>query len=418
MQELIIKGPCKINGSIEISGSKNASLPILISTVLAKGSCVIGNVPNLRDTKFLISILNNLGCKINFKNNVVAIHSSHISKKIADYDYVRQMRASIVLLGPVIGRYSSFKIALPGGCAIGTRSIDLHLDALKKMGVKIKILNGYVVASRSSKSLTAINHRFPKISVGATQNIIMAATLASGTTVLKNCAIEPEVIDLINFLNKCGSKITINKRVIKIVGKENLELSNHEIIPDRIEAGSYILATMATKGKLQIKNFLIEHLEEPINLFKKMGLKVKKINTNEYLFSCNRIKPINLIETKEYPGFPTDLQAQLISVFLKNGKKSKIKENIFENRFIHVPELRRFGADIVLKNNTVTIDKVNELNGAEVMATDLRGSFSLIIAALLSKGETIISRIYHLDRGYEDFDLKLKQCGVNIKRKK
>jgi UDP-N-acetylglucosamine 1-carboxyvinyltransferase len=175
---------------------------------------------------------------------------------------------------------------------------------------------------------------------------------------------------------------------------------------------------MATKGKLQIKNFLIEHLQEPINLFKKMGLKVKKINTNEYLFSCSRIKPINLIETKEYPGFPTDLQAQLISIFLKNGKKSKIKENIFENRFIHVPELRRFGADIVLKNNIVTIDKVSELNGAEVMATDLRGSFSLIIAALLSKGETIISRIYHLDRGYEDFDLKLKQCGVNIKRKK
>ncbi len=418
MQELVIKGPSKIHGAIKISGSKNASLPILISTVLSKGSCVIGNVPNLRDTKFLISILNNLGCKINFKNNVVAIHNSSISKKIADYDYVRQMRASIVLLGPIIAKYSSFKIALPGGCAIGTRSIDLHLDALKKMGVKIKILNGYVVASRKGKNLNAINHKFSKISVGATQNIIMAATLAVGTSTLKNCAIEPEVIDLISFLNKCGSNITVNKRVIRIIGKHNLELSNHEIIPDRIEAGSYILATMATKGKIRIKNFLIEHLDEPITLFKKMGLKVKKINNNEYFFSCNAIKPVGPIQTREYPGFPTDLQAQLITVFLKNGKKSKIKENIFENRFIHVPELRRFGANIVLNNNTVTIDKVNRLNGAEVMATDLRGSFSLIIAALLAKGETTISRIYHLDRGYEDFDLKLKQCGVNIKRKK
>ena len=418
MQELVIKGPGKINGTIEISGSKNASLPILISTVLSKGSCVIGNVPNLRDTKFLISILSNLGCKVNFKNNVVAIHNSTISKKVADYDYVRQMRASIVLLGPIIARYPSFKIALPGGCAIGTRSIDLHLDALKKMGVQIKILNGYVVASRKIKRLNAINHRFSKISVGATQNIIMAATLANGISILKNCAIEPEVMDLISFLMKCGSKITVNQRTIKIIGSENLNLSNHEIIPDRIEAGSYILAAMATKGKITIKNFLIEHLEEPIKIFKKMGLKIKKIDTNEYLFSCNAIKPINLIQTKEYPGFPTDLQAQLITIFLKNGNKSKIKENIFENRFIHVPELKRFGADITLNSNTVIVNKVDELNGAEVMATDLRGSFSLIIAALLSKGETTISRIYHLDRGYEDFDLKLKQCGVNIKRKK
>ncbi len=418
MQKLIIQGPAKINGTIQISGSKNASLPILISTILSKGSCVISNVPNLRDTKFLVSILNNLGCKINFKNNFLAIHNSSIAKKIADYEYVRQMRASIIILGPVIARYSSFKIALPGGCAIGNRSIDLHLEALKKMGVQIKISKGYVVATRKYSKLNSINHRFSKISVGATQHIIMASCLAKGTTILKNCAIEPEVIDLVSFLNKCGAKISLNKRTFKIIGQDNLNLANYDVIPDRIEAGSYILATMATQGKLILKNLIIDHLKEPIRLFKKMGLKVKKISDNEFEFKCGVINPISIINTREYPGFPTDLQAQLISIFLKNGKKSKIRENIFENRFIHIPELRRFGANISLKNNTVEVNKVKELNGAEVMATDLRGSFSLIIAAMLSKGQSIINRIYHLDRGYEDFDLKLNKCGVNIKRKK
>jgi UDP-N-acetylglucosamine 1-carboxyvinyltransferase len=237
MQKVIIEGPVTLKGEINISGSKNASLPIMISTVLSKGSCLISNVPNLRDTRFLVSILQDLGCNVDFQKNIFAVHNSTIRKKSADYEYVRQMRASIVLLGPVIARYPKFKIALPGGCSIGTRGIDLHLEALKLMGVKISIRSGYVIAERKNKQLQAIKHKFPKISVGATQNIVMAASLANGKSVLKNCAIEPEVMDLINFLNNCGAKISIKNRTITILGVADLELQNHEVIPDRVEAG-------------------------------------------------------------------------------------------------------------------------------------------------------------------------------------
>tara|TARA_B100000579_G_scaffold333627_1_gene284111 strand:- start:1903 stop:3159 length:1257 start_codon:yes stop_codon:yes gene_type:complete len=418
MKKIVIDGPVRIQGSIDISGSKNASLPIMISTVLAKGSCLIGNVPNLRDTRFLVSILKDLGCRVDFKKNVFAVHSSSVSKKSADYEYVRQMRASIVLLGPIIARYKKFKIALPGGCSIGNRGIDLHLKALKLMGIKIDIRNGYVQAERKSSRLHSINHRFSKISVGATQNILMAASLAKGNSILKNCAIEPEVIDLIQFLNNCGAKIKIIKRNIYIEGVEELQLNNYEIIPDRIEAGSYILAAMASKGKITLNNFRPDDLKSTLEIYKSMGLKIKKLDNSSYQFSCNNLKPVNKITTKEFPGYPTDLQAQIIATLLKIGKKSKVVENIFENRFIHIPELRRFGADIKMKGKTVEINRVSELYGAEVMATDIRASFSLIIAAIISKGTTTINRIYHLERGYEDFDLKLKKCGVNIKIKK
>jgi UDP-N-acetylglucosamine 1-carboxyvinyltransferase len=246
----------------------------------------------------------------------------------------------------------------------------------------------------------------------------MAATLAKGQSTLRNCAIEPEVIDLINFLNKCGAQITVDKRTIKISGVEELNLKNHEIIPDRIEAGSYILAMMATKGKITLNQFNPDHLQYPLKIYEKMGLKINKLTDSSYEFSCPKLKPLSKISTKEYPGYPTDLQAQIIAALLKVAKKSKVQENIFENRFIHIPELRRFGANLNLVGNTAEIEKTNELYGAEVMATDLRGSFSLVIAALMAKGTTTINRIYHLDRGYEDFDLKLKKCGVNIKRKK
>jgi len=236
--------------------------------------------------------------------------------------------------------------------------------------------------------------------------------------VLKNCAIEPEVMDLINFLNNCGAKISIKNRTITILGVTDLELQNHEVIPDRVEAGSYILAAMATKGKITLKDFEPHHLEFPLNIYQSMGLTIKKLSDRVYEFSCKNLKSIKKVSTKEYPGYPTDLQAQMIATLLKTGLKSRVTENIFENRFIHIPELRRFGADLKLKDKTVEIQKVSELFGAEVMATDIRASFSLIIAAMMAKGTTTIDRIYHLDRGYEDFDLKLKKCGVNIKRKK
>ena len=418
MQTVVIKGPSTLEGQINISGSKNASLPIMISTLLSNGNCLINNIPNLRDTRFLVSILKDLGCHVDFQKNTFVVKSSVIKKKSADYEYVRQMRASIVILGPAITRYKKFKIALPGGCSIGTRGIDLHLDALQKMGINISIKNGYVMAERKKDKLTSINHKFPKISVGATQNILMAATLANGISKLKNCAIEPEVIDLINFLNKCGAKIKLKSRTITIKGVEELNLKDYKVIPDRIEAGSYILATMATKGRLILNNFNPEDLSFPLKIYQDMGLKIKKISKSSYEFNCKRLKPIKKISTKEFPGYPTDLQAQLIATQLKSALKSKVVENIFENRFIHIPELRRFGANLSIIGKTVTIHKTLNLFGAEVMATDIRASFSLIIAAMMSKGTTIINRIYHLDRGYEDFDLKLKKCGVNISRKK
>ena len=292
------------------------------------------------------------------------------------------------------------------------------LNALKLMGVKISIKNGYVIAERKKNNLNSIDHKFPKISVGATQNILMAASLASGKSTLKNCAIEPEVIDLINFLNKCGALIKVKNRTITVRGVEELKLQDYKVIPDRIEAGSYILATMATKGRLKLNNFNPKDLALPLKLYKGMGLKIKKLSNTSYEIYCKTLKPIKKISTKEFPGYPTDLQAQLIATQLKSGLKSKVVENIFENRFIHIPELRRFGANLSIKGNTVTIDKTSNLLGAEVMATDIRASFSLIIAAMMSKGKTVINRIYHLDRGYEDFDLKLKKCGVNISRKK
>ena len=418
MQTVVIKGPSTLEGQINISGSKNASLPIMISTLLSNGNCLINNIPNLRDTRFLVSILKDLGCHVDFQKNTFVVKSSVIKKKSADYEYVRQMRASIVILGPAITRYKKFKIALPGGCSIGTRGIDLHLNALKKMGINISIKNGYVMAERKKDKLTSINHKFPKISVGATQNILMAATLANGISKQKNCAIEPEVIDLINFLNKCGAKIKLKSRTITIKGVEELNLKDYKVIPDRIEAGSYILATMATKGRLILNNFNPEDLSFPLKIYQDMGLKIKKISKSSYEFNCKRLKPIKKISTKEFPGYPTDLQAQLIATQLKSALKSKVVENIFENRFIHIPELRRFGANLSIIGKTVTIHKTLNLFGAEVMATDIRASFSLIIAAMMSKGTTIINRIYHLDRGYEDFDLKLKKCGVNISRKK
>ena len=418
MQTVVIKGPSTLKGQISISGSKNASLPIIISTLLAKGSCLIHNIPNLRDTRFLISILKNLGCSVDFQKNTLFVKNSKITKKSADYEYVRQMRASIVILGPAISRYKTFKIALPGGCSIGTRGIDLHLNALKLMGIKISIKNGYVIAERKKDMLDPISHKFPRISVGATQNILMAASLAKGKSTLKNCAIEPEVIDLINFLNKCGALIKVKNRTITIRGVEELKLHDYKVIPDRIEAGSYILATMATKGRVKLNNFNPKDLTFPLKVYKDMGLKIKKLSNSSYEIYCKTLKPIKKISTKEFPGYPTDLQAQLIATQLKSGFKSKVVENIFENRFIHIPELRRFGANLSIKGKTVTIHKTSNLLGAEVMATDIRASFSLIIAAMMSKGKTVINRIYHLDRGYEDFDLKLKKCGVNISRKK
>ena len=327
------------------------------------------------------------------------------------------MRAGVLVLGPLLTKYKKAKVSLPGGCAIGTRPVDLHLLALKKLGAKIKIKNGYVIA-QAKKGLTGCKIRFPSISVGATENALLAAFSAKGTTTLSNCAVEPEVLDLINFLKKLGSVIKVTGRKIIIVGTDEIKKKvDHEVIFDRIEAGTYLVAGALLGKKFFIKNIVPKILKIEIETLKKMGV---KIEIKKNIISVNRnksLKKIN-ISTKPYPGFPTDLQAQLMVLMTQAKGVSKIQENIFENRFMHVPELKRMGAKIKIKNKTAYIYGPTKLIGAEVMATDLRASVSLVLAGLISDNRTILNRIYHLDRGYESLENKLKRCKADIKRAK
>ena len=327
------------------------------------------------------------------------------------------MRAGILVLGPLLAKYGVAKVSLPGGCSIGSRPIDLHLDALKKMGANIKVKNGYIIAS-AKKGLRGCLINFPKISVGATENILIASCFASGKTKLRNCAAEPEIKDLINFLIKLGCDIKqVDKRSIDIFGVQNLKTASHSVIFDRIEAGTYIIAAALTNGRVKITNIDPKVISTEINLLNKMKVKIIKKN-NYIVVTCpTRIKCID-ISTKPYPGFPTDLQAQIMVLMTKARGISTIKENIFENRFMHVPELKRMGADIRIKGNKATIIGNKKLNGAELMATDLRASVSLVLAGLVASNKTIVNRIYHLDRGYESIEKKLLRCGAQIRRLK
>ena len=325
------------------------------------------------------------------------------------------MRAGVLVLGPLLAKYKKAKISLPGGCAIGTRPVDLHLFALKKLGAKIKIKNGYIVAE-AKNGLKGAKINFPNISVGATENAILAAFRASGKTVLTNCAIEPEVKDLIKFLNKLGGKIKIISRKIIINGCKNINKNiEHEIIFDRIEAGTYMIAAALTGKKIILNNIKPKVIKTEIDILKKMGVIIKTQKSKIEIYQSKQIKKIN-VSTKPYPGFPTDLQAQLMVLMTRAVGVSKIKENIFENRYMHVPELKRMGANITIKDRTATISGPSKLTGAEVMATDLRASVCLVLAALVADNKTTINRIYHLDRGYEFLEKKLKNCKANIKR--
>ena len=325
------------------------------------------------------------------------------------------MRAGVLVLGSLLAKYKNAKVSLPGGCAIGSRPIDLHLDALKKMGAKIKIKNGYIVAS-APQGLKGAVIKFPKISVGATENILIASCFAKGKTKLKNCATEPEVEDLINFLIKIGCKIKwTGKRSLNIVGVHKFKPASYKIIFDRIEAGTYIIASAISNGSLKIKNIKPKYISTEINLLRKMGIKIHEGKGYIKVFSPKKIKKINLT-TKPYPGFPTDLQAQIMVLMTRADGNSVIRENIFENRFMHVSELRRMGAHIDITGNKAIVYGNKKLNGAELMATDLRASVSLVLAGLAAKGRTIVNRIYHLDRGYEKIEDKLSKCGAFIKR--
>jgi UDP-N-acetylglucosamine 1-carboxyvinyltransferase len=416
MQRLLIKGKKKLSGKINISGSKNAALPILAGTILSE-KVVVKNIPFVKDIFTMIELLNFIGLKtkINKKNNSIKITNSKKNlNTIAPYKLVKTMRAGVLVLGPLLAKYKKAKVSLPGGCAIGTRPVDLHLFALKKFGAKIKIKNGYIHAS-AFNGLKGTKIKFPSISVGATENAILAACGSSGKTELSNCAIEPEIIDLINFLKKLGSKIKVKKRKIFIGGVKKIKKITYKVMFDRIELGTYIIAAAIAGKKISFNNIDISIINTELRILKKMGIKFK-INKNKIsVFGTKSIKKINL-KTEPYPGFPTDLQAQIMVMMTQANGISKIEENIFENRFMHVPELKRMGAKIKIKKNTALIEGPTQLSGAEVMATDLRASVSLVLAGLIADNRTIINRIYHLDRGYNNLEKKLKKCSANIKR--
>ena len=417
MQKLIIKGRRELTGKISISGSKNATLPILAASILAS-RVKLKNIPLVKDIFTMVELLNFIGLNTKFLKNKNELEIENKERNIntfAPYKLVKTMRAGVLVLGSLITKYGKAKVSLPGGCAIGSRPVDLHLFALKKLGAKIKIKNGYILAEAKG-GLKGTTIKFPTISVGATENALLAAFMAKGKSVLKNCAIEPEIKDLISFLIKLGGKIKILGRSI-IIEKSKIKnkLINHEIIFDRIETGTYMIASALIGKKITINKIDPNIIKNEIDILKKMGIKIKKTNKSITVYKNYKLKKINVI-TRPYPGFPTDLQAQLMVLMTQADGISKISENIFENRFMHVPELKRMGAKIKIKNKTAFIKGPSKLTGAEVMATDLRASVSLVLAGLIAENKTVINRIYHLDRGYEFLEAKLKKCNAEINR--
>ena len=415
MQKLEVLGANKLKGQINISGSKNASLPILASSLLSNKKIYLNNLPRVKDIETMINLLKSLGSKIEFKKKKVIIDNSNQKKNFASYNLVKTMRAGILVLGPLLAKFGNAKVSLPGGCAIGTRPIDIHLKALSKLGVKYKIIQGYVYAT-APKGLIGSKINFPKISVGATENLIIAASFAKGTTILNNCAIEPEIKDLVNFLVKTGCNIKwTSKRSLRIIGVNKIKEVYYSVMFDRIEAGTYLVAGALTEGNLRIKNVIPKIIQTEINILKKIGSKINVKKDEIHIVGNKKIKSIN-IKTSPYPGFPTDLQAQIMVLMCKGNKKSLIKEDIFENRFMHVGELNRMGAQISINGNKAIVEGNINFAAAELMATDLRASVSLILAALTAKGKSVINRIYHLDRGYENLEKKLRMVGAKIRR--
>jgi len=417
MQKLIIKGKKKLSGSINISGSKNATLPILAASLLVDKAITLKNVPLVQDVYTMINLLKFIGLNVMIlkKKNTLKISNNRKLKTLAPYNLLKTMRAGVLVLGPLLAKYKKAKVSLPGGCAIGTRPVNLHLLALEKLGAKIKIKNGYIHAS-AKNGLKGGLIRFPTISVGATENAILAAVTAKGKTIISNCAIEPEIQDMIVFLKKMGCNINfIGKRKILIIGIKKLKSTSHEIMFDRIELGTYLIAAALAGEKIVFLKVKAKIINSEIKLLKKMGVRMKIDKNKITVFESGKINSAN-IKTEPYPGFPSDLQAQIMVLMLRATGTSKVTENIFENRFMHIPELRRMGAKILTKNNSAFISGPAKLSGAEVMATDLRASVSLVLAALIAENITTINRVYHLDRGYENLEKKLKKCKANISR--
>jgi len=418
MEKLIVKGKKKLSGVIKISGSKNATLPILAASILNKNKIEINRVPIVRDVITMVELLKHIGSNIKFdlkKKKIFVNNQNRKLKTIAPYKLLKTMRAGVIVLGPLLSKFKKAKVSLPGGCAIGSRPVDVHLFVLKKLGAKIKIKNGYIIAE-AKKGLVGKKIRLPSISVGATENALIAASYAKGITYLSNCACEPEIKDFTTFLKKMGIKIKwIGNRKVKIFGNQNLKPTSHNVMFDRIEAGTFIIAGALAGKKVKISGIETKILKKEISTLKRMGVKIKTNKNDIIVLGSKDIKPIS-INTEPYPGFPTDLQAQIMVLMTRANGVSKIKENIFEKRFMHVPELNRMGAKIKIFGDSSFIYGPQQLNGAEVMATDLRASVSLVLAGLAAEDRTIINRAYHLDRGYEKLESKLRKCRANIFR--
>ncbi len=414
----VVNGGKRLKGKARISGSKNAALPILAGTLIAKGEYILENVPELKDIRTMFKLLENLGLEIEkLDENTYKVLNKGLKSSEAKYDLVKTMRASFLVMGPILANLKNAKVSLPGGCAIGARPVNYHLKGFEALGCKIKIEHGYVEAEADELIGTGIYLDFP--SVGATENIVMAAVKAKGKTVIENAAQEPEIEDLCNFLNSMGAKIEgIGTSRLEIEGVEELIPGRYRIIPDRIEAGTFIVASVLMDGDIEIEDVKMEHLESFKLKLEEMGVKFEENNGNlKIKAKLSELKPIK-VKTMPYPGYPTDLQAQLMVLLSAINGVSEIKETIFENRFMHVSELNRMGANIEVDGNTAVINGKAEFSGAEVMASDLRAGASMVLAALLAQGETIINRIYHIDRGYEKLEDKLKKLGADIKREK
>ncbi|MEA1956164.1 MAG: UDP-N-acetylglucosamine 1-carboxyvinyltransferase [Campylobacterota bacterium] len=419
MDYLQTQGNQKLKGTIEISGAKNASLPLIAMTILAKNSVNIKNLPNVADIKTLLKLLSNLGASCEFHDDKVVVDTSTLTQTKAKYDIVKTMRASILVLGPILARFGHCEVSLPGGCAIGQRPIDLHLKALEQMGAKIAIKSGYVEAT-APNGLKGCDIIFDKITVTGTANIVMAAALADGKTVITNAAREPEVAQLCEVLNNSGVKIEgIGTDILTIHGTNSklLNINEFSVIPDRIEAGTYLCAGAITRSVLTLKNVNATHLGAVIAKLEEMGSTFDIQKETITIHPSNVIKPVK-ITTQEYPAFPTDMQAQFLALATQAEGVSIIEEKLFENRFMHVSELQRMGADITLNGNIATVNGNSKLSGTDVMATDLRASSALVLAGMVADGETDIHRIYHLDRGYDKLEEKLQNVGADIKRLK
>jgi UDP-N-acetylglucosamine 1-carboxyvinyltransferase len=416
MDKLIIRGGKRLKGEVEISGAKNAALPIIAASLLSPGLSTIGRVPNLKDVITIGKLLSHLGAKFRYENKKVLVNTEKVNTFEAPYELVRTMRASVLVLGPLVARFGRAKVSLPGGCAIGARPINLHLMGLEKMGAKIELESGYIVARAKRLKGTSIYLDIP--SVTGTENLLMAASLAKGITLLENAAREPEVVDLANALISMGAKIKgAGESVIEIEGVDELKPLDYSIIPDRIETGTFMTITGITDSDITIRGCRPEHLDAPMMKLKEAGLSFEHVSDGIRVIGPSRPKATD-VKTMPYPGFPTDMQAQFMALMCISDGTSIIKETIFENRFMHVAELRRMGANITVEGNTATVKGIPKLKAAPLMATDLRASASLVVAALVAKGETTVHRLYHLDRGYEKMEEKLRRLGADIRRVK